>query len=89
MYDEAEYGDTLKSWVVPTYMLCALIHWTCAVFSHKMNKSIFVFSHTIKQIDFLFVFYLNIAGNESKKAKSLTNQESLDRYDIHVDLALT
>ena len=24
MYDEAEYGDTLKSWVVPTYMLCAL-----------------------------------------------------------------
>ena len=25
MYDEAEYGDTLKSWVVPTYMLCAYI----------------------------------------------------------------
>ena len=24
MYDEAEYGDTLKSWVVPTYMLCAI-----------------------------------------------------------------
>ena len=23
MYDEAEYGDTLKSWAVPTYMLCA------------------------------------------------------------------
>ena len=26
MYDEAEYGDTLKSWVVPTYMLCAYIN---------------------------------------------------------------
>ena len=25
MYDEAEYGGTLKSWVVPTYMLCAYI----------------------------------------------------------------
>ena len=25
MYDEAEYGDTLKSWVVPTYMLCATV----------------------------------------------------------------
>ena len=24
MYDEGEYGDTLKSWVVPTYMLCAI-----------------------------------------------------------------
>ena len=24
MYDEGEYGDTLKSWMVPTYMLCAL-----------------------------------------------------------------
>ena len=23
MYDEAEYGDTLESWVVPTNMLCA------------------------------------------------------------------
>ena len=26
MYDVAEYGDTLKSWVVPTYMLCAYNH---------------------------------------------------------------
>ena len=28
MYDEAEYEDTLKSWVVPTYKLCALINFT-------------------------------------------------------------
>ena len=36
MYDEAEYGDTLESWVVPTYMLCAIriITYMC---THTQN----------------------------------------------------
>ena len=36
MYDEAEYGDMLKSWVVPAYMLCAM----CVPLHYDMMQSI-------------------------------------------------
>ena len=81
MYDEGEYGDTLKSWVVPTYMLCALINVVIALqFSYKYLMSIGIKSEWIWSWAHCFLEFKSLATVIGKTWDSGKEWENGERY---------